>query len=160
MADGKTHLRVALVTDVFFSAGAFYLYTQGYGAEAVGVMTGALLGTLITPDYDVNGSTITEKLMRHYLGVVGDWWVAEWHLYALWNKHRGRFSHKHLIGTVTRAIYLIWRLWERAVFLVGLHALYGTPLIQFGGELPGGLLVSLLLVWAIHDSLHIIYDGG
>jgi len=159
VADGVTHLRVALVADVGMGIAAYYCSSLGLERESIGIVAGAVLGTWITPDYDVNGSTITEKLTRRYLSFLGDLWVAEWFLYSLWNKHRGRFSHKHVAGTLTRIVYLIWRMWLWGVFAVGLHTLFGTPLVELDVlSLPTELLVSVFVTWTIHDTLHILYD--
>src|SRR3990167_9999048 len=123
MADGRTHLKVALIADAALIYMSYQLLETGNTEGATGILMGAALGTLITPDYDLNGSSITENIIRKTLPILGDFWVADWYLYALWNKHRG-WSHIAILGTVVRLIYLTWRCWWWYVFLAGLLHLY------------------------------------
>lgn len=160
MADGKTHLRVALVADAWLMYAAWHLNSMGYPDQATGVVVGAVLGTLITPDYDIQGSTITEAIIRKTLPLVGDFWVADWFLYSLWSKHRG-ISHIFVIGTLTRMVYLLWRCWWWYVFAAGLIYLYmaeNADWLVIGLEPSAALIWTAFTTWCIHDGLHLIFD--
>lgn len=50
MADGKTHLTIALVADIGFSLLSVNMMINGHHDVALGVATGAAIATIVTPD--------------------------------------------------------------------------------------------------------------
>lgn len=157
MADGSVHLKVALVADIGMAYAVWELLQSGQVEAALGIGVGAALGTIITPDYDINGTTITESLIRKYIPVVGDFWVADWYLYSLWAKHRG-VSHLLVIGTVTRVVYLAWRCWWWYVFAAGVAYLYLETHLQISLPFSLQTLWWMFIAWCVHDLLHIYFD--
>ena len=162
MPSGVTHLRASLILDIGLGYLAYEAYKIGQPEIAVSIAFGAVSGTLITPDYDLENLTETERIIRKF-PVIGDIWVSCWYPYALMNPHRGR-SHS-IAGTIERQLYLILLYLSGIVFLVGLITLsfgkspypsnwYTEPVLP--DLLP--LLVKCI-AWLLHDLLHYKMDG-
>ncbi len=97
--DGKSHFAVNTTITIL-----------GFGVVAATVpdvlkyaMTGLVLGTLITPDYDFKSIYI--KSVINKIPVLGVIWNIYWLPYAILLKHR-KLSHNFFFGTLTRVIYL------------------------------------------------------
>lgn len=163
MADGRTHFRVALLGDVALVGVSVYLASQGDSEAAGGLLVGAAIGTIVTPDFDLQGTTYTERLLRVIPGV-GRAIQATWYPYAMYSKHRG-MSHWHLIGTLSRVLYLFLAINFWVVWLNGLSMSFGgKQLLPVGIYLPSvieayprGVLFTLI-AWFIHDELHLWLD--
>lgn len=160
MPDGSSHFAVGVI--VFSTMTAVAVYERG-GLDhlARDVLYGGLVGLLVTPDADVQGSTYTERILRH-IPVVGFLWALSWDGYGALFKHRG-LSHNLLLGTATR---LLW-LWLISAFWLVVAA--GIIALQGGDPQtwPAVLLswwrqvisAPLLLAWWLQDALHIVMDA-
>lgn len=160
MADGRTHL---LASTCLGFVSAFIGY-EAIKQDQFYVVDGILYGSIaiiVTPDYDLEGVTITEAIIRK-IPVAGIIWVMLWYPYALLNPHRGR-SHTWL-GTVERQLYLILIVQVLFVFVVGCQYILGKvtfplELITTLSYLPSAeILLVAEVVWLAHDILHWIFD--
>lgn len=158
MASGKSHLIASLCLNAVVSAICYNQLTNEILIE--GLFIGAVGGMLITPDYDLEGVTETERIVRKII-FVGDVWVAMWYPYALWNPHRGR-SHTW-IGTIERQLYFIGIIFVTLLFIVGVQKTLSIPTLDFNyvmfGFLPNFPVLCIAgVVWLLHDILHWILD--
>lgn len=171
MADGKTHFNAALATNAVLVGAGIWAISEGAPDAAInGMITGAAIGTVITPDFDLVGTTYTEKAIRSIPiigGVVGVILQTTWYPYALLSKHRG-LSHTHLLGTLTRFAYLlcalvVWTWLINGAMLSLDIALevkhYAATIIEFCVNNPA-FSIAMLLAWTLHDEAHLLLDGG
>lgn len=162
MSSGRTHLTGSLVLGGISAWVAYEALKVGQFDVVEGIVYGTIGGIFITPDYDLEGVTITEGLIRK-IPVVGEVWVAMWYPYALLNPHRGR-SHTP-IGTIERQLYLIGIIEIVLIFWVGVQYTFSTKVtfdvnsILTLSYLPSWYtLLVCSLTWFLHDILHYIFD--
>jgi uncharacterized metal-binding protein len=99
MADGEVHLLGNLALGTALVVGA-----HAIGLPLEPVLVGAAFGTIITPDYDLEGKTVTEDVLRS-IPLFGFMWQWSWYGYAMLFKHRG-LSHNVFLGTLGRVGWL------------------------------------------------------
>lgn len=105
---------------------------------------GAAAGSLITPDYDLNG-----KMPKNILTAFPPWrWF--WWPYKKLVKHRSWVSHGILVGTAIRVLYI-------AIPLHFILSLLGYDLLSFVFD-NYLFCVILFFTWALQDLAHIILD--
>ena len=148
-------------------AGSIYIMAQnGAPPETTsGIIIGAAIGTLITPDFDLVGTTYTERLLRR-IPIVGFLLQATWYPYALLSKHRG-LSHVHVLGTLTRFAYMLLALTAWTWFVNGALLSFGVDTVQ---HMAAAIIaycaantrftIAMLLAWTTHDEAHLYLDGG
>lgn len=158
MADGQTHFLWNVIGGATLTALAIrYLPTdQDWQYVAVG----SLIGSIITPDMDLEGRTHTENLMRK-IPVVGLLFQFSWYPYAVLTNHRG-MSHNLLLGTPSRMLYGLLLLLFWLTFVSGMvYQLGGVPdtlitgIWDFIVQPRGGYL---LLAWYAQDIVHYVLD--
>lgn len=148
MPGGKIHFKSNVV------GGAVLLGMAAWGGADVSslwaVTGGALAGTLVTPDYDLN-----KGMPRNILTMFPPWrWI--WWPYRKLVKHRSWVSHGPLVGTAIRILYLL--LW---ILVLGIAAAAmgfdSAPLLSL---IPYDfLLLGLFLgAWTFQDLIHIFLD--
>lgn len=125
----------------------------------VPVAIGSIAGLLITPDFDLEGKSITESAL--YIVPPLAWlWQQLWFGYALLFRHRG-FSHNIILGTLGRVAWSLLIALVVMIFSFGLLQLLGItfdPLAAVRG-LAGVLLNPIVLVcWWSQDILHYLLD--
>ena len=165
MADGKTHaLGTQALAVLLFSAevmngkinGYSFLPVLAYSAVLAG---GTLLGTVLTPDLDVNAGSISEDEVRE-ISPFGEnlWWIY-WYPYRMILPHRSPFSHWPIIGTIGRLVYISLPYW------VGLGITYFVSTMWFNVLAQNGIwLITLpyfqvaMLGLAGADLLHFFMD--
>lgn len=166
MADGHTHFKMSLVVDAVIGGALIWMAQEGAPVDVFdGVVIGAIIGTVITPDFDLVGTTYTEKLLRS-IPILGLLLQVSWYPYALLSKHRG-LSHTHVLGTLSRALYMMIAL---IVWTWGINGMFLSLHIDAVQHLAGTILdycasnatftVSMFIAWALHDEMHILLDGG
>ena len=108
MADGKTHALASGTVLVLTAAAALPVAAMGHYDIAAGMVAGATLGHLITPDLDQPGWTYDEARIRKTFGLLAaNMWRGWTAFYAFTHKHRG-ISHIPGIGTAGRWLFLGW----------------------------------------------------
>lgn len=122
---------------------------------AVGAITGALLGTITTPDLDLSTRTHEEYRIRKHLGwFIGGLWELFWMHYARTHSHRGS-SHAPFVGTWGRWQYVFKRIWW----------LLAIALYFYGGYVLAHLFVCFSVLFftfvfhVIQDLTHLALDG-
>ncbi len=160
MPSGRTHFWLGLV------GGAALVYaTAWYAGDPVltrAVAVGAVVGLLVTPDLDQEGSlSFTERLICR-VPLVGWLWVNSWWGYAHFFKHRGA-SHSLIFGTATRVAWLalIAAFW--LLFAAGLACAWdGQPRADWlplaAGWLRAVFHPAILVGWYCQDAVHVIAD--
>lgn len=69
---------------------------------------GALSGTIITPDLDVDAGCIAFKNVEYAFGKpLATFWRLFWYPYALIFAHRSILSHFPIISTLIRVLYML-----------------------------------------------------
>lgn len=169
MPDGIRHFQIGV-----FAGGAAVLGAAAYAdlPTARAVAIGSLIGLLITPDLDQEGSTFTEHVLRR-VPLVGYLFQVSWYGYALLFRHRG-WSHHIIIGTPTRILWSLLLLAFWACTAVGLATLWAGASLQVAardwlpaaGELllhvanvTAGDALAVLLAWWLQDLWHILADA-
>lgn len=112
MASGEEHVLATLALTPI-TVMTVWDFTGGNTTAAMIAGAGCFSGIVISPDLDLAGRTISERLMIRWMGLLGQVWIMLWLPYACFSKHRG-VSHVPFVGTLSRVLYL-------AVFYMGLH---------------------------------------
>jgi uncharacterized metal-binding protein len=117
MADGKTHaLGTQTLAVLLFAAEATYGKINGYAFAPTVIYSavlagGAMLGSILTPDLDVNAGSISEEEVREVSPFGENLWWIYWFPYRMILPHRSPFSHWPVIGTIGRLLYLSIPYW-------------------------------------------------
>lgn len=154
MSAGVVHARTASYVLVGTSVVAVGLIVASdqIGPAAIALVVGAALGVLITPDIDQEQRTYEENRIFHWWRPLGWLWFVYWLPYAKFFKHSRLkedksfirdWSHRHVLGTLTRFIYLLWPL-----------LIYEVLYCRDSLYLFGFIFVG----WCVQDSVHIIQD--
>lgn len=133
MANGKDHLIVNSLIGITYVTS---FNNETNSSNFLYVCIGLFIGTLITPDYDLE--IIVTKEMIKKVPIIGKLWNAYWLPYAKNFTHRG-ISHDPIIGTLTRFLYGFW--W-----------------IFFFDNIQTDILFYILTGWYIQDFSHYIMD--
>lgn len=157
MSSGRVHFAANVVGGV-----GLLIVTAWYApAQLSPVAAGALLGTLITPDADLESTTHSEALLRS-IPLVGILFQIFWYPYALLHRHRG-VSHWPLIGTTSRVLYSLALTYLGAALLTGLLPPTGPEPARWLADwrtLAHALTnVWLLAAWLVQDVLHLVLDS-
>lgn len=162
MAPGIDHLVINLAVGTVMVA-ATYATAPELTAPC---FVGAVAGLLITPDMDLDGSSITENILRS-VPVVGFLWQWAWYGYAMLFRHRGR-SHSVFFGTASRVG------WSCLVYAAAVVSVSGVWCMSTGGDnhvFVTGVVDSmkwflayvtqpvLLLAWFVQDATHYAADS-
>lgn len=165
MADGKTHAQagkaVLIILSTTTGAGLGLAWYTGQQSDAMlalglvggGVLFGAVMGYLVTPDIDHPWYTVEEQRIRRRFGEVA---LVLWHLFWLpfvAAKHRSRLTHSWPVGTLARMGWLF--LWA----IVGAIALGVRDVSQ---EVVAGTILFALgcfIGWSAQDLVHLALDG-
>lgn len=155
--------RKALVPIAVASGLLFYGYSEAAG---LGLMTGGLLGLMITPDIDSPATSYEEQRIIHWNKPIGKTYSAFWSVYESLHPHRG-LSHWPIIGTAGRFLYLfiVLRLF---LYLLGgfCYDLWDSSCASYLMEThPLSLLIIFpeFFIWTfigqcVPDTIHIIAD--
>lgn len=155
MANGKTHARATLnIATVVLAAGVLAVVALPRVetfAVVAGLVSGAMIGHLVTPDIDQRSITVEERRVLRLLGLPGYLWILYWYPYALAMRHRG-WSHTVPQGTISRIAYLCLPLallaWAINVHLRAVSLRY---IMYF--------TVALVVGWMAQDITHLTLDG-
>lgn len=137
MSDGATHTRATLL----LATGLASTSVLGRPEISLTLAAGALVGTIVQSDLDVDAGCYSFYIVRTVLGRPIGWlWEKYWWPYRRLVPHRSWFSHWPVLSTVGRLAYLA----------PGLYFLWPFLSAQTWGLLAAGL--------ALADTLHFILD--
>lgn len=159
MSAGHTHLRASLILASAFSVGAIIISRP----EMLECAVGAIVGTIITPDLDVDKAFIGDKIVYKRTGWLGKkLWLFFWKPYKTSMKH-GRFaSHFPIFGTFVRLLYIFYLLivpFYAVYFLILRLSNYNLDLIYEGVWWCKMLFVSWYTVGlCASDLIHYCLD--
>lgn len=103
MPSGKVHL--ALTLSVASGVIAPYAIVQT-GGDPWLYVAGALVGTMVTPDLDVDGGMYSDSVLRKVFIPLQWLWRGFWYTYAILVPHRSKISHFPFVGTAIRIFYV------------------------------------------------------
>lgn len=144
MASGKIHMTVNVLTGASAVGMAYYL-----GLQIEPILVGSILGTVITPDYDLMKS-LPKSIIRK-IPILGWLWCWFWWPYAKLLKHRSFWSHSIFVSTILRFFYL-----TAPLLLLDYMLFYG----ELSNLLMSDATLVVLTFWSIQDFTHILLDGG
>lgn len=102
MSSGKVHNQASAAL-----AGGFLLYgIITRDPACIEYAAGALAGTLLSPDLDVDAKNLSYKFFRKYK--TETLWSALWHFYRRSIKHGSELSHFPVISTLGRLAYMFF----------------------------------------------------
>ena len=103
MSAGHVHVKSSLILAASFSLAAMY----SFDARLLVCTAGAMVGTVLTPDLDVDKSFVGDKIIEQRVGWFGKKiWLLFWKPYKTSCKH-GRFmSHFPVFSTFVRLSYI------------------------------------------------------
>lgn len=104
MATGKQHARAT--RSLIIPCGVIAALVTKSPETAVSAALGCSFGLICYPDLDVNGLTASQHKMLKKIPIFGFLWIVCWYPYALALKHRSPWSHKPIIGTFGRIVYI------------------------------------------------------
>src|SRR5689334_16791256 len=100
MSSGKVHAHASIALSAGFLIGGLLLRDPG----CIEYATGALAGTILSPDLDVDAKNLSYKFMRKFK--TETLWSALWHYYRDSIKHGSPLSHLPILGTLGRLAYM------------------------------------------------------
>jgi uncharacterized metal-binding protein len=113
MPSGRVHGAVTILLSLGLGYAA---YRAAWSvSDLTALAAGSLAGLLLSPDLDVDGHSMSDKVARRGLGCFfGTLWHIYWRPYAAMVPHRSWVSHLPFISTFIRLVYLalpllIWR---------------------------------------------------
>ena len=125
------------------------------------VFVGSMIGTIVTPDLDIDHATETERIMR-MIPVAGIWFMTMYYPYALVASHRG-LSHNLFLGTPGRVLWTLVIVAVCALFWSGLMQLLGGsahPIDTMRYAVVLLLSPALLGAWFLADCMHYLLDSS
>lgn len=150
MSSGRTHQLVNVMALIIPATAAlawfFGDYSIGKWQSIATLAGGYFLSTVgINPDQDIGGS----RIFAERRGLWGSF-LYYWSLpYGFMFRHRG-ISHEHIIGTITRVLFMgLWILPAFPILVIGIE---WRLVAEYSGWAFLGLTVA--------DSMHIAADGG
>lgn len=151
MASGKTHATIATGAMLLGVVGLTLAGDRIPPAPALGAQAGLIMGWLVSPDADQEGSNYEEQRWQG-VPIIG-WFLylalrMVWLPYAMIIPHRSLWSHGILLGTLGRMAYVALILWLIPPARPWISWLMGQPVLLWG----------LIMGWAVQDALHIALD--
>ncbi len=119
MPSGKTHDAITFILAVPTFA-TVWIYTQDIALSTIVTATFLFGGLMFGPDLDTQSTQYTRWSIFSFL----------WYPYRVFFKHRSRWSHGLVFGTLLRVIYFMGALTLFSFFITFLYVLYS------GGEMP------------------------
>lgn len=104
LINGKQHTKITLV----LSGTLLIVPLINKDMIQLGLPLGCALGTIITPDLDVNNGSISNHWIRKNLGAMFEaMWRIFWYPYSQAIPHRSKLSHLPVLGTLLRIAYIV-----------------------------------------------------
>lgn len=119
MPSGKTHDAITFILAVPTFA-VTWIYTQSLPLSTIVTATFLFGGLMFGPDLDTQSKQYTRWSIFSFL----------WYPYKVFFKHRSRWSHGLVFGTLIRIIYFMGVLTLFSFFITFLYMIYS------GGEMP------------------------
>ena len=111
MPNGKVHTTITTTTAVISAPVITVAWLNLFWMpwEIFWVIPGILLGIFITPDLDIDSTTVSHRYVNNLFGAIAfNWWYYLWHSYSISFKHRSAMSHAPIIGTLIRLTFLMF----------------------------------------------------
>ena len=143
-----------------YCLGKRYIYVD----DAVGLVVGSLIGSVIDPDLrDMHNITTRSERRVWALPIIGPvaglLWETYWYPMARVIPHRSIWSHLPVLATAVAALYLFLPLSALLYLLfVSTGGLVGFLPWLLG--LLQGWMVFVFIGWCVQDTIHFIQDGG
>lgn len=154
MSSGIVHARASVMLAAGFVT--YGLVTRDWAA--VQYATGALIGTLVSPDNDVDAGNLSYAYMAKVGKLPERLWSGIWFMYRRSLKHGGELSHFPVISTLGRIAYLYF-------FLLVIPYLALTIFIPYNLNTEFAWWVAKIAVyWKVvvglmaADTIHYILD--
>ncbi|MCA9052080.1 MAG: DUF2227 family putative metal-binding protein [Planctomycetaceae bacterium] len=106
MTTGRNHARITKLLAI--PAGLVGMTMTQSPVIGICVTIGVLSGLNIEPDLDISTLTHSERKLIYRHGLMGRLWSAYWYFYGLSFKHRSKWTHRPILGTALRLVYLFW----------------------------------------------------
>ena len=152
MASGEKHARATVVMVLPTALTTFYFTNDISMGMVAGI--GCLAGLFIEPDLDVNGLTRSEWSLLRTAWPIGLLWFVLWYPYGFIVPHRSAFSHRPIIGTFGRLIYLF------TIVLIALVLFEQTSLLTWLWSRVSSLhTLAFIGGLALSDLFHWLMDG-
>ena len=146
MPNGIVHTRATMITTV--AVGALSVCLGATPEQSFIISSGALLGTIVSPDNDVDEGFMGFHIVRVLCGDAASiLYQLYWRPYALICNHRGIVSHTPIVSTIIRMVYLFAPL---LIIVFTLNYEYGRSLLS--------LLITLFFGLCVSDCVHILLD--
>jgi uncharacterized metal-binding protein len=164
MASGKVHS--AATTGAAIGIGFSVVASSVIELDAW-LIGGVLLGSLVSPDQDVDDGNISYYFMRKVW--LEWWWSAIWRPYAVLFSHRG-FSHFPVISSVIRLTYFVFPVILLPTSILKNQRLLPRLVLAQIASVPIGLLfffiythhptaiVSIAVGLIFSDIIHLLFD--
>lgn len=141
MSAGIVHARASMMLTGALALSVFICHDW----SVLQVAAGALLGTILSPDLDVDAGNLTNTIIRKRLGRPLELlWDFFWHPYRRSLKHGGEFSHFPVVSTLIRLAYIYFFLIIIPEIVLALLLPY-----DFGYEMRWWLLYYWILPWRV-----------
>lgn len=165
MASGRTHAKVAYFVLASGIAVSGYAYLSDPSTIAVSgpICAGLVNGLAVSPDIDIQHSTVEEKRWKSIPIIGFPLFLAFstfWQPYALIVPHRG-ISHVLIIGTFTRFVYqfagfIFWSItFDLWMAWVAGKAANVTMLVS---SVPLDVMLLYFAGWCVQDAGHLLFD--
>ena len=154
MSSGKVHKRANIITGACVVGGSIL-----FGIPSVvvaGALAGSVIGTIVTPDYDVNGSLPASFLTK--TPVIKLFWNTFWRPYQLMFKHRSFWSHFPFVGTTGRILYIAFWIWFWSWILWQLGFDISPEGVYNWFVMNADFWIITFLVWCGQDIVHWVLD--
>lgn len=153
MSSGAVHKKYNIIVGSAASVWGFFNLPFD---SALAAVFGAILGTVITPDYDLNAALPASFMTR--IPVVKDLWGVVWRPYQVIMKHRSFLSHAPVLSTAIRCIYVLG--WIYCVlFVMNLWGI-GPPASDLSKIIYQNFdkFAITFAVWSLQDFTHFVLD--
>ena len=152
MSAGYVHKRASIILAIGFLVGGIL----SFNPKIFLCSLGALIGIMMTPDWDVDNGFDGDKWIREHLGIVFEKiWDAFLYPYRRSMKHGSPLSHFPIIGTTGRIVYCLFGLiiFPCAIAWLGGFDLYNTLSKLYWSGL-NEYLVMVFIGLASSDIIH------
>ncbi len=152
---GTEHKIANVATGVFLTATTFLVFERVDLTVAAAV--GSMIGTVITPDYDLDSHLPRSFMTR--LPFISLMWGFMWWPYQRSVKHRSWFSHSPFVSTVLRALYMFFwfTVCSLVLFLMGITSVWSFDALLWMYD-NFQITLMVFVCWMFQDLVHLFQD--
>lgn len=121
---------------------------------ALPVFVGSVIGTIVTPDYDLNAN-LPHSILTD-IPIFGRLWKGMWRPYQEIVGHRSFFSHFPVVGTGGRALYM--GAWISLFVWIFSSLGYGPDVRAFWDSWDKQFWTAVFIIWCAQDIVHFLLD--